>query len=447
MRTSFSALAAASQKRRRAAARPRPAQRRRERGEFARERAGAGHARSARTARAPPASLGSAPSAFTAASSAANGIAALDRGVERRRREREPHAHDRSLAVGDAFSLRSTRGHAIGQRLRTRCARPRRGRVSARARRAPRRVASARARASRAAASGLVAAAAENADGLGQRLDCAFERGDAVGERGIGCAGRGSQPRLRAWRGGRSARRARAHRAGRQRTRGKLAQLQLEPGEPRVERAHAGVAVDEQAPRSRRTPSNEHRRRTGSHAEPWRRDRRGAAARRRSGGRVGGRCARRKDVAGRLVRGAEVVAIGAAALGSPYPGGMRRDRDAASARWLCVGGRTFGALAALAIFGRGEVDGRRRAGGACLRRGFRPAGPSLMSVSPWSIRPADSATPVSGAAWPGPSHDSRRAIQAVADEIDQGRLVGARRDPMARRRRRRAAPRPARDRQ
>ncbi len=94
---------------------------------------------------------------------------------------------------------------------------------------------------------GLVGTAAEDRDGLGHRLDLAFERGDAVGERRIGRRGarvgeRGFDAREP---GGEIVDDGAVGRRG-QRTRGQLAQLLLEAGEPRIGRGRGGVAAGNQ---------------------------------------------------------------------------------------------------------------------------------------------------------------------------------------------------------
>ena len=91
---------------------------------------------------------------------------------------------------------------------------------------------------------GLVGAAAEDRDGLGHRLDLAFERGDAVGKRRIGRRGaRVGERGLDARQPGGEIVDGGAIGRGGQRTRGQLAQLLLEPSNARIRRGRAGVAA------------------------------------------------------------------------------------------------------------------------------------------------------------------------------------------------------------
>ncbi len=144
-------------------------------------------------------------------------------------------ALERRYAICQGFKLAAHGGRRIGKPLR-KLGKRRGARVGARA---------------RLARSGkrLLVAAAERNHGLGKRLKLGLERREAVGKRGVaGTDGRrGARGRLEPGEATCDLFENFGIGARRRGTRGKLAQVKLEAGKARVERAHAVVAADDEA--------------------------------------------------------------------------------------------------------------------------------------------------------------------------------------------------------
>ena len=207
----------------------------------------------------------------------------------------------------------------------------------------------------------VVAAAAEDRDGLGHRLDLALEDGDAVGERGIGRARarigeRGLEPGQPA---GKIVDGARDRPSGGARTRGDLAQLLLEAGEPRFERGGAEIAGGEVGAEQ----CDQHR---------------GEAGHAGADQPPGGGCLARFGAAGGIGGGGGTAAARAAAPARPPA--ARLARPGARRRRRCRRSRRLRALARLALdLGGLELDHRRRPAARLAGRGRRRAGSRFWS--------------------------------------------------------------------
>ena len=247
-------------------------------------------------------------------------IAAADRTLERRGREREPGgtvAARRRRPLGELGLERLGRaldhGDALGQCVEVGALDGAGSRTGSGGR-----------------GGGRVAAAAQDTDGLGHRLHLALERGDAAGERGIGCRRtrareRGVEP---AEAGGEIIERLGVD-GGRQRTRRNVAQLLLDRGEPRLRHAQPEAAVAGQICRGERKPPGDEPDGPGADQAQHRHALAALPRARRRVGRRGGRgCAGRLGAVSSRGPFEEVGAVTPAA-GSRLRSGRRRALDLA----------------------------------------------------------------------------------------------------------------------